>query len=264
MGALLSLLWQKIKGTLPQARVAMVGLDNAGQTTLLYQLQLGKPVTTRPTVGFNVETVRHRNVELNVWDVGGQRKLEALWRSYLNMMHTAEKYQPLLWPTPFHCLLFASVLFRLTCRDALSAVCEATLSATMPSLGRCRVPEADCAALYTGRYSSGNEPERSVRGVVFVVDAADHGRIEEARDELRRVALYADTQPLERERLAGPLLVVANKSDLETALSATELEAALGLEEWGLARTYKVCSASATTGEGVHASLDWFVDALLR
>ena len=78
----------------------MVGLDGAGKTTLLYQLQLGKPVTTVPTIGFNVETVKHKNIELNVWDVGGQGKLAGLWRNYLNMVHTSEKYSPVEGPDP--------------------------------------------------------------------------------------------------------------------------------------------------------------------
>ena len=34
---------------------------------ILYQLKLGEPVTTIPTVGFNVETVTYKNVKFNVW-----------------------------------------------------------------------------------------------------------------------------------------------------------------------------------------------------
>ena len=39
---------------------AQVGLDAAGKTTILYKLKLGEIVTTIPTIGFNVETVRPR------------------------------------------------------------------------------------------------------------------------------------------------------------------------------------------------------------
>ena len=39
-------------------RILMVGLDAAGKTTILYKLKLGEVVTTIPTIGFNVETVR--------------------------------------------------------------------------------------------------------------------------------------------------------------------------------------------------------------
>lgn len=65
-----------------ERRVLLLGLDAAGKTTLLYRLQLGEIVSTIPTIGFNVETVSHRNMSLTVWDVGGQSKLRPLWRHY--------------------------------------------------------------------------------------------------------------------------------------------------------------------------------------
>lgn len=63
-------------------RVLMLGLDNAGKTTILYKLKLGKTTQTAPTVGFNVETVRHKNVSFAVWDCGGQERIRPLWRHY--------------------------------------------------------------------------------------------------------------------------------------------------------------------------------------
>lgn len=40
----------------------MVGLDSAGKTTILYKLKIDEIVRTIPTIGFNVETVKHKNV----------------------------------------------------------------------------------------------------------------------------------------------------------------------------------------------------------
>lgn len=60
----------------------MLGLDAAGKTTVLYHLKLDNSVTTIPTVGFNVETVKYKNVRFSVWDVGGQEKIRPLWRHY--------------------------------------------------------------------------------------------------------------------------------------------------------------------------------------
>lgn len=51
---------------------------------ILYKLKLNQPVTTIPTVGFNVETVTYKNVKFNVWDVGGQDKIRPLWRHYFS------------------------------------------------------------------------------------------------------------------------------------------------------------------------------------
>lgn len=55
------------------ARIAMLGLDAAGKTTILYKLKLNEIVTTIPTVGFNVEEVNFHNLSMTVWDVGGQK-----------------------------------------------------------------------------------------------------------------------------------------------------------------------------------------------
>ncbi|EDQ92120.1 uncharacterized protein MONBRDRAFT_19648 [Monosiga brevicollis MX1] len=65
-----------------EMRILMLGLDSAGKTTILYKLKLNNPVSTIPTVGFNVETVTYKNVKFNVWDVGGQDKIRPLWRHY--------------------------------------------------------------------------------------------------------------------------------------------------------------------------------------
>src|SRR5579872_5150274 len=65
-------------------RILMIGLDAAGKTTILYKLKLGEIVTTIPTIGFNVETVKYKNINFTVWDVGGQDKIRALWRHYYN------------------------------------------------------------------------------------------------------------------------------------------------------------------------------------
>jgi len=60
----------------------MVGLDAAGKTTVLYKLKLGEVVTTVPTIGFNVEEVKYKNLNFQVWDIGGQDKIRSLWRYY--------------------------------------------------------------------------------------------------------------------------------------------------------------------------------------
>ncbi|KAG6480980.1 hypothetical protein ZIOFF_057571 [Zingiber officinale] len=52
-----------------EARILVLGLDNAGKTTILYRLQMGEVVSTIPTIGFNVETVQYNNIKLQVWDL---------------------------------------------------------------------------------------------------------------------------------------------------------------------------------------------------
>ena len=60
-------------------RMIIIGLDNAGKTTILYKLHLGEVVTT---VGFNVETMTYEGLKSQVWDLGGQTGLRPNWRCY--------------------------------------------------------------------------------------------------------------------------------------------------------------------------------------
>ncbi len=54
-----------------EMKILLVGLDAAGKTTVLYKLKLGDVVNTSPTIGFNVETVEHKNISFHTSDVGG-------------------------------------------------------------------------------------------------------------------------------------------------------------------------------------------------
>jgi ADP-ribosylation factor protein 1 len=65
-----------------EARILMLGLDGAGKTTILFKLKLGEVVSSIPTIGFNVETVEYKNCKFNVWDVGGQDSIRAMWQHY--------------------------------------------------------------------------------------------------------------------------------------------------------------------------------------
>ncbi|KAJ1496849.1 Arf GTPase arl1 [Coelomomyces lativittatus] len=45
-------------------------------------MQLGEVVTTIPTIGFNVESVKYKNIKFQVWDLGGQSSIRPYWRCY--------------------------------------------------------------------------------------------------------------------------------------------------------------------------------------
>jgi ADP-ribosylation factor related protein 1 len=74
--------------------ILLLGLDNAGKTTLLEQIKSlylpsaslpsGKTV---PTVGQNVSTITLPDLYLKIWDVGGQHSLRRLWQSYYSSCH---------------------------------------------------------------------------------------------------------------------------------------------------------------------------------
>jgi len=64
-------------------RILILGLNNAGKTTILYKLFAPHCITrTIPTIGFNVETVQHRGLKFCMWDLGGQTDLRPFWRCY--------------------------------------------------------------------------------------------------------------------------------------------------------------------------------------
>lgn len=73
-----------LKNQTSELRLLMLGLDNAGKTTILYKLKLGKSTTAVPTVGFNVETIKYKNMQMHTWDIGGQERIRALWRHYFS------------------------------------------------------------------------------------------------------------------------------------------------------------------------------------
>ena len=160
--------------------ILMLGLDGAGKTTILYKLKKEEPYNKRPTIGFNVEIIEHKNFNFNIYDVGGQDKIRVLWKHH---------YQ-------------------------------------------------------------------NTDGLIFVVDANDRDRIDEAAEELKKL--------LEAEELKDcPVLVYANKEDLNGALGPGEVTEKLGMGQLK-GRTWLVQGASATTGQGLKEGLDWMASALLK
>ncbi|XP_008290744.1 ADP-ribosylation factor-like protein 14 [Stegastes partitus] len=156
----------------PEVRVLLLGLDNAGKSTLLYKLKHDACVTTVPTIGFNVEMIdakkNRKNICLTVWDVGGQGKMREHWQKF---------YQ-------------------------------------------------DTAA------------------IVFVVDSSDRERMKEACRELENT--------LKNSLLRGrPLILLANKQDVNGALTVTEIKDRFNLRKMCSGRDWFVQPCSATTGFGV-------------
>jgi len=83
MGMLLSRVFNSLFGQ-KQVRILVLGLDNAGKTTILYRLKSPSEdlTTTIPTIGFNVETLQYKNIKFQVWDLGGQTSIRPYWRCY--------------------------------------------------------------------------------------------------------------------------------------------------------------------------------------
>lgn len=66
--------------------IAIVGLENAGKTTLSIQLQTGEFRPTLPTAGLDVEAVEMRGNIFQLFDLGGHQYFRQLfWKNYVQL-----------------------------------------------------------------------------------------------------------------------------------------------------------------------------------
>ncbi|CAM9859948.1 unnamed protein product, partial [Ectocarpus sp. 13 AM-2016] len=78
---LLSIL-KKVKQKEKEVRLLILGLDNAGKTTIVKKFNGDDINAIEPTLGFNIKTMEYKGYQLNVWDVGGQQTIRSYWRNY--------------------------------------------------------------------------------------------------------------------------------------------------------------------------------------
>ena len=84
MGGLLARLFGGGKKQKPkrEIRMCVLGLDNAGKTTILKSLSREEIQHVMPTQGFNVKSLSVENFKFNVWDLGGQKAIRQHWKNY--------------------------------------------------------------------------------------------------------------------------------------------------------------------------------------
>jgi GTPase SAR1 family protein len=56
----------------------MFGLDSAGKTTILYILKFSEQIIILPIIGFDLESIEFKGFNLDVCDVGGQRRIRSV------------------------------------------------------------------------------------------------------------------------------------------------------------------------------------------
>eukprot|EP01129_Flabellula_baltica_P015263 TRINITY_DN7629_c0_g1_i1.p1 TRINITY_DN7629_c0_g1~~TRINITY_DN7629_c0_g1_i1.p1 ORF type:complete len:194 (-),score=56.64 TRINITY_DN7629_c0_g1_i1:39-536(-) len=63
--------------------LTIVGLQNAGKTTLVNQIATGEYTEdTISTIGFNMKKITRGNVVIKLWDIGGQPRFRSMWERY--------------------------------------------------------------------------------------------------------------------------------------------------------------------------------------
>ena len=91
-------------------------------------------------------------------------------------------------------------------------------------------------------------------GLVYVVDSADEMRVQEVKENLMEL--------LAEEQLSGvPLLVFANKQDMELALAADEVMESLDLSNIS-DRTWNIQACSAMTQVGLNEGMKWLIETI--
>ncbi|KAJ0043323.1 hypothetical protein Pint_18560 [Pistacia integerrima] len=75
-----------------EMELSLVGLQNAGKTSLVNSIAVGEHFLCNffggysedmiPTVGFNMRKVTKGNVTIKLWDLGGQRRFRTMWERY--------------------------------------------------------------------------------------------------------------------------------------------------------------------------------------
>ncbi len=73
---------RKAKAKEGELRILMLGLDNAGKTTVVKKFLDKDTSTISPTLGFQICPIQFRGLTLNIWDIGGQQTLRSFWRNY--------------------------------------------------------------------------------------------------------------------------------------------------------------------------------------
>lgn len=221
-----TVLWRSLGFSSGQkGRLLLLGLDNAGKTTLLYTLSQNNnnknksssnssssngqtntspsesvghrafPPTDRPALSVNSFTVPQTNIEFTAWDLGGHEAVRHMWQDYYI-----------------------------------------------------------------------NAGDDSISAVLFVVDASDVDRIEEAAYELD--ALIHDEQVLARNNDGDssnsstiPIAVLLNKCDLETALTTQQAADRMELTrleaEHGGGGKLKAFRISVLHQEGYQVAFRW-------
>jgi ADP-ribosylation factor-like protein 2 len=73
---------RKTKEKEKEIRILILGLDNAGKTTIVKKFNGEDINTISPTLGFNIKTLFFKDFKLSIWDVGGQVSIRTYWRNF--------------------------------------------------------------------------------------------------------------------------------------------------------------------------------------
>ena len=231
MGMIISKAFEALFGS-KEVRILILGLDNAGKTTILYRLQneSDEAVQTIPTIGFNVETLQYKNIKVRkMWIVAYAEVFSAgrclLYQAHRSLIETCNLFHRIFGYSGWDSNLLWTKQFQ---------VWDLGGQTSIRPYWRCYYPNTDA--------------------IIFVVDSADTERMPVAKGELAAM--------LEEDELKESILLVfANKQDQKGAMNAQQISDALGLPEIRN-RQWSIQETSALKGKGLFEGFDWLVTCI--
>ena len=211
----------------------MLGLDNAGKTTIVRRLTDQPIDEIEPTLGFSIQTLDYDLRCNDNESTSGEAAADTASDDANENTNT-------------------------NTNDGTDTIDNDYNSSTCMSSTFYKLHLWDIGGQSTIRAYWRNYFEKT-DGIIWVVDSGDRRRLSLVRDELQTV--------LKQERLAGAsLLVMANKNDLQGSLSVDDIAGANGLRlEKELlkgqthTRHWTIQGCSAVTGEGLSEGIEWLV-----
>ncbi|KAI5304676.1 ADP-ribosylation factor protein 3 [Ascosphaera pollenicola] len=232
--------------------VLLLGLDNAGKTTLLnqikalFQTQVEDGIETQPnpnagntvpTIGQNVATINLPDMYVKIWDVGGQMTMRRIWQSYYSSCH--------------------AIIFVVDSSDVGEDADLSKLQDRRPSASSTRTREStltdDTASM--DQTSQDNASLNSINRINSMEARGSFGRLDECAAVLESVLQNSETAGV-------PILVLANKQDREDSVEVVRIKEGLVRkvfegQQGDQIRDSRVLPVSALMGTGVKEAVEW-------
>ena len=85
MGNLLSSIWSMLFQQDKEIKLALVGLDGSGKTTIVNKLvNASFNGETAPTIGIDTKEIQINNINIKVFDLAGQESMRNVWKYYFS------------------------------------------------------------------------------------------------------------------------------------------------------------------------------------